>query len=281
MKIYDVSDCRAEIIKPDTNLTIWSQTHKPFAVCNASLYTGVSTTHRPYGSPIGTIIESGKFAHNDGNGYGCGNTWTDETLQFGRPWDKAWKEYLTGYNSPIQNGIYVPPTWTDDYVFGCRLARIGVGKQGERTVIVTDGLVTLKEFAEHAIANGIDTLVNLDGGMSRHLYYNGKTVYASQRIPYNAIAFYQKDSSAAPQGDSAQNDIEACPYPEPTRNLLYGSKGDGVKWLQWHLKRKGYDCDIEGVYGWQTWRAVWNFQKTWSRSPDGICGPNTRGELKK
>lgn len=281
MKLYDVTGCRAEIIRPDTNLSIWGQVNKPFAVCNASLYDGVSTMHRPSGPPIGTIIENGKFAHNDGNGFGCGILWSDSTLQFGQPWEKSWKEYLTGYNSPVQNGAFVPPSWEDSYVFGYRLARIGIGKAGEKTFIVTGDGMTLKQFAERAIASGLDTLVNLDGGRSRHLYYDGKTIYSSPRIPYNAIAFYQKDSSTVPQDGSAQNDTEKCPYPEPARNLFLGCRGEDVKWLQWKLKKRGYDCNIDGVFGWQTWWAVWYFQKTWSKAPDGICGPNTRGELNK
>jgi hypothetical protein len=270
MRIFDVSGCRAEIVRPSTNLTVWAAQNKPFAVCNASLYD--MRTH----VPIGTIVEDGKYVHNDGNGYGCGVTWTDGTIQFGQPWDKTWKEYLTGYNSPVQGGQYVAPNFSDSYVFGCRLVRIGIGTQNGKTVIVTDDFATLKEFAEHAIAQGIDTLVNLDGGGSRHLYYDGATVYSSPRIPYNAIAFYKTQTTEKPKESIAQ-----CPYPEPTRNLVYGRRGDDVKWMQWHLQRHGFDCSIDGVFGWETWRAVWNFQKTWSKAPDGICGPNTRRELKK
>ena len=59
-----------------------------------------------------------------------------------------------------------------------------------RVCVATDDGVTLKQFAERVIAQGVDILVNLDGGGSRHLVYNGKTVYASGRVPYNAIAFY-------------------------------------------------------------------------------------------
>lgn len=270
MRIFDVSNCTSNIVRPGMTLSEWSATKQPFAVCNASLYDMRTRV------PIGTIVEDGKFVHNDGNGFGCGVTWTDGHLQFGQPWDKAWKEYLTGYNAPVQGGQYVAPTWTDTYVFGCRLVRIGVGRKGDKTVIVTDDLVTLREFAEHAISNGLDTLVNLDGGGSRHLYYNGATVYSSPRVPYNAIAFYGGAPTEKPKPEVGQ-----CPYPEPTKNLMLGSRGDGVKWMQWHLKRKGYDCGVDGVFGWQTWNALWRFQKTWSRSPDGICGPITRGELKK
>jgi len=185
MRIFDVTDCRAEIVRPGSNLTTWAATHKPFAVCNASLYDLATRV------PIGTIIEAGKVVHDDGNGYGYGVV--NGKPGFGKPWDRDWTDYLTGYNSPIQNGKYVAPNFEDRYVFGCRLVRIGVGELGGRTVIVTDDFVTLKEFADHALAAGISTLVNLDGGGSRHLFYDGKTVYTSLRVPYNALAFYKPE----------------------------------------------------------------------------------------
>lgn len=266
MKIFDVSDLRADIVRPNTTLTVWAGKNKPFAVCNASLYDMQTRV------VIGTVIENGVFAHNDGNGYGCGITWSDDTLQFGQPWDKAWKEYLTGYNAPVQKGQYVAPTWKDSYVFDCRLVRIGIGKKDNKTFIVTEDFVTLKEFAEHAIGLGLDTLVNLDGGGSRHLYYDGNLIYSSPRIPYNAIAFYKEEPSK-PNND--------CPYPVPTRNLLMWCRGEDVKWLQWQLAKHGFACIVDGVFGWATWRAVWNFQKMWSNRPDGICGANTRSELLK
>ena len=270
MRLFDISNCKSEIIRPGKTLSGWTAEHDPYAVCNASLYDMRTRV------PIGTIIEDGKFIHNDGNGFGCGVTWAESTLLFGQPWDRTWKEYLTGYNSPVQNGQYVAPTWTDTYVFGCRLVRIGIGKKGDQIFIVTDELVTLREFAEHAIAQGVDTLVNLDGGGSRHLYYNGATVYSSPRIPYNAIAFYKTQTTEKPKETIVQ-----CPYSEPTRNLLLGNKGEGVKWMQWHLTRHGFFCDVDGVFGWLTWNALWKFQKTFTNRPDGICGPNTRRELKK
>ena len=188
MRIFDVSDCRAEILRPSMNLMAWTAKNKPFAVCNASLYNMRTRI------PIGTVIENGQLVHNDGNGYGCGITTGKTELEFGKPWDgHPWEDYLTGYPAPVQGGAYVPPGFNDSYVFGCRLARIGIGRKGDRTFIVTDDNATLREFADHAIAQGFDTLVNLDGGGSRHLYYDSKAYYTSQRIPYNAVAFFKDE----------------------------------------------------------------------------------------
>lgn len=58
MKLYDITALRCEYVKPETDLTAWGAAHKPFALCNASLYDGgVQTARRPSGPPVGTVIE--------------------------------------------------------------------------------------------------------------------------------------------------------------------------------------------------------------------------------
>lgn len=262
MNFYDVDGCTVKIIKPGMTLTEWARQYKPYAVCNASLY------EFSYRIPIGTIIENGKMVHNDGNGYGFGAI--DGIPSFGTPWEKPWDDYLTGYNSPIQNGAYIAPSFHDDYVFNSFNTRIGIGEKGGRLVIVTDDGVTLKQFANNALSAGVKTLVNLDGGGSRHLYYNGKTVFKSQRVPYNAIAFFK---------DSVKQD--PYEFPEPVRNLWFGCIGDDVKWVQQKLTEHGFPCSVDGKYYWETFNTVWKFQRTWTSKPDGITGPNTRGKLKE
>lgn len=273
MKLYDVTGCLPVYIKPGSNLGVWANTNKLrtvagqscglFAVCNASLYTGNRT-------PIGTIIEAGRLVHNDGNGYGFGVA--DGRIVFGKPWDRAWEFYLTGYTTCVQDGQYVAPSFKDRYVFDCALARIGMARMKDgRVCIVTDDGVTLKQFAEHAIAQGTETLANLDGGGSRHLLYDGAMVYSSLRVPYNALAFYKPVSVAVPSPSD---------YPVPKRNLYFGCRGDDVRWLQDQLIRRGYGLSCaDGIFGPNTFRAVVAYQRTWTRWPDGKCGPNTRGHL--
>jgi hypothetical protein len=268
MNIYDVSGCKVDIVRPGKNLVQYGAEKKPYALINASLYNGISFT-KPSTSPIGTIIEHGDIVHNDGNGYGFGVI--NYEPKFGKPWDHAWDEYLTGYNSPVQNGDYVAPSHNDMYVFDCKLSRIGIGSRNGRLVIATDDNVTLKGFAKNAIKQGLDTLVNLDGGGSRHLLYNGRAIYQSYRVPYNAIIFY--------------NDIvidEQNPYSEPLRNIYWGCWGEDVKWVQWMLNKKnGSTLKIDGLCYSATVTEIIKFQKTFTNFPDGICGPNTRRELKK
>lgn len=264
MQFYDVQGCKALIVKPGMTLTEWANKNKPFAVCNASLYDMNTKV------PIGTIYENGVLVHNDGNGYGYGVVKSEPA--FGNPWERRWDDYITGYNTPVQNGAYIAPAYKDDYVFNVKNVRIAIGELKGRLTIITDDNVTLKQFANNAIAAGVTILVNLDGGGSRHLYYNGRTIYKSYRVPYNALAFYKEGHIVTEYQEQ---------YPEPTRNLWYGCVGEDVKWVQQKLNKHGFHCMVDGKYFFETFRQVWNFQKTWTNRPDGITGPNTRGKLKE
>ncbi len=89
--------------------------------------------------------------------------------------------------------------------------------------------------------------------------------------------YFWKDS-----GGNARKTFSDCPYSEPTANLIMGSSGTGVKWLQWHLKKIGYShIVIDGNFGAQTKLAVKDFQRKCSLTVDGIAGKNTRLSLKK
>lgn len=70
------------------------------------------------------------------------------------------------------------------------------------------------------------------------------------------------------------------PYKQPTTSLKKGSKGEGVKWIQWMLSKKfKYSLGIDGIFGPNTDRAVRAFQKSKKLKQDGIVGPNTRKKL--
>ena len=74
-----------------------------------------------------------------------------------------------------------------------------------------------------------------------------------------------------------------CPYPEPTRSVKYGSRGDTVRWVQWMLKNVGgfSKLNIDGSAGQNTVSAIRQFQTNTGLDPDGVCGKNTREMFKK
>lgn len=68
----------------------------------------------------------------------------------------------------------------------------------------------------------------------------------------------------------------------PTKTLRYGSKGDGVRWLQSVLNTvNSSKLDVDGCYGKMTQTAVRNFQSKNGLTADGICGPLTRSALQR
>ena len=73
-----------------------------------------------------------------------------------------------------------------------------------------------------------------------------------------------------------------CPYAEPTKDLRRGSKGNGVRWAQWHLNHAaGEKLKVDGDFGILTRAAVLRFQKKQKLTQDGIVGAKTRAALRK
>lgn len=69
------------------------------------------------------------------------------------------------------------------------------------------------------------------------------------------------------------------PYEMPTKNLRYNSKGNGVRWLQVELNRRGYHLIVDGIWGDKTEEAFRAFQADAGIAVDGICGPVSRQKL--
>lgn len=70
------------------------------------------------------------------------------------------------------------------------------------------------------------------------------------------------------------------PYPEPTKNVRFNSKGNDARWLQYELNRYGYKLLVDGIIGQRSLDALKDFQE--KHPPlvaDGICGPNTKKAL--
>lgn len=74
--------------------------------------------------------------------------------------------------------------------------------------------------------------------------------------------------------------VSSNPYPIPTMNLKRGSKGSGVKWLQYELNKiYGINLVVDGKFGYNTETSVMKFQKEHNLTVDGIVGKNTRSAI--
>lgn len=92
--------------------------------------------------------------------------------------------------------------------------------------------------------------------------------------------FVSEDEKDESTTTTAPSNPETCPYVEPASNIKKGSEGEGVKWIQWHLNKHGYDLEIDGDFGALTDKAVRDFQGKSNLTVDGIVGKNTREKLK-
>lgn len=74
--------------------------------------------------------------------------------------------------------------------------------------------------------------------------------------------------------------VEGNPYTEPTANIKLNMSGNGVKWVQYELNRRGYGLKVDGIAGNKTIAAVKDFQLKFGLVVDGIVGAKTRKALK-
>ncbi len=92
-------------------------------------------------------------------------------------------------------------------------------------------------------------------------------------------SLYLKEGShvvmALEDGSNSKN-----PHKEPLLTIKLGSKGEGVKWVQWELNRYGYKLDIDGSCGPKTDQAIWDYQAKHGLVVDGKVGPKTRQSLR-
>lgn len=116
-----------------------------------------------------------------------------------------------------------------------------------------------------------------------------KKTYSKQSDLYNGDILVTKTKGhtvIVVSGAKARTVKEQNPYAEPTNTLKKGSKGNGVKWLQWELNESGANLKIDGDFGNNTLTALKAFQschfdeKGQRLTVDGVCGSKTRYSLK-
>lgn len=121
----------------------------------------------------------------------------------------------------------------------------------------------------------------------RKLVYNNgwRLDHANGDLAYQIGAADQTPSrpsmgNSQTSGGSAYAATTAKYNAPPSGTLKLGSKGDGVKWLQYYLKQLGlFPYAIDGTFYTRTEEALKAFQRMAKLSPDGIYGPKTKAAL--
>lgn len=74
--------------------------------------------------------------------------------------------------------------------------------------------------------------------------------------------------------------IKINPYTLTSNLLRRGAEGDSVRWLQYELRKHGYNIKVDGDFGPATEKAVKAYQKSKGLREDGIVGEKTFKALK-
>lgn len=169
--------------------------------------------------------------------------------------------------------------WLGSELYGTYHIFIGL-KKGFDTIYVmslrtkTGNMITNKEAYNKFKNLGFTDVIKFDGGGSEIMKYKGTIKHAmseNRKISNILIIEEYVDPNKKPIDN---------PYPVPTRTLVYGCKGNDVKWLQYQLNALDFDPKgIDGSFGSGCKTAVKNYQASRGLSVDGSVGPATRTSL--
>lgn len=146
---------------------------------------------------------------------------------------------------------------------------IGFKANGEMVIYCTTSNISIPKVQETMIAQGCVDAMVLDGGGSVQIASDYGNINSARRVHGFVCIWIEKDKNAK------------CPHSEPILNIKNGSRGNGAKWVQWHLNRHGANLTVDGIFGANSVKALKEFQNKHGLEVDGICGKQTREELKK
>lgn len=216
----------------------------------------------------------GGFVRSDDNTYrGLGTKAEGDTaLVYGALGD-GWWDFTAGYPVLVTEGRSCAPfAYATELSYAAARSALGVQPGGTLLYVhVGSPGMTLAALAELFIGLGAEYAINLDGGGSARCLLFGSDI--GQITGIRAVDSVMGVWFRAPE--------EVNPWPVPDGIILRrGSKGNGVRWLQWELRRLELDTGgLDGDYGPKTEAAVKAVQESIGLAVDGIAGPLTIGAL--
>ena len=105
---------------------------------------------------------------------------------------------------------------------------------------------------------------------------------------YAAVRDFQSNNDLSVDGIAGPDTLEALGIEAHHKSrrsdvvyLEHGHTGSAVRTLQQALVNAGYDIDVDGVFGDNTYAAVRDLQSNNDLSTDGIVGPDTWAALEE
>ena len=177
------------------------QSVKPDVLINGGLFAFAT------GKSVMDFIDEGKIQSvEDWIFYGMGIDYAGNML-YGRDNETAWKDFISAYPPLVVNGQKAPVTMASEISGKNRRTILGYDKIYIYIIIISTATATLNEAADIVLNTGCQYAINLDGGGSTRMLYQGK-VYAAanyNRPVDNVVAVYLKKEAQQPQKENNTN----------------------------------------------------------------------------
>lgn len=171
--------------------------------------------------------------------------------------------------SMLKDGQNTLMNYNSDMGGSRQRSAIGLDGAGNLVLYCDKTGKTMEQLREIMRGYGCASAISLDGGASSSGDFHGQTVTTTRKVA-NYICVFVKE------------DVTKCQYTEPTELIQSGSRGDGAKWVQWMLNASmNSGLSVDGIFGAKSVSALKTFQSKYSLAVDGICGVNTRNQLKE
>lgn len=123
---------------------------------------------------------------------------------------------------------------------------------------------------------------NIVGYATPNYSGNAPTVTPTSTVAPTATATVTPTATAtATTTPTATATPVAVKYAQPSAGLKVGAKGDGVKWLQYCLKKMGYSLTADGAFGAGTQTALKKAQSSLKQTANGVLTTATINAIKK
>lgn len=195
-----------------------------------------------------------------------------------------------GYYKGAIDGIFGDALFTAVWWFqkDKGMAADGIAGEATQTALGLGGTALPPAGSLSHGASGAAVL-RLQNALKTEGFYRGELNGRYDDATFSAVWQYQRakglapDGVASPQVQSMLNVNNASPVP-PVQSggvsFKVGSSGETVRAIQLALYKLSYFAGpVDGVYGNQTFTAVWRYQRDKGLAPDGVAGYKTLQSL--